>query len=71
MCGDSRAREICEYLNFPYHPELSDCVDFSKIYSSCDYSKLNLDYNSRLNDYIQFQKKNKVNYNPLKIHTTV
>lgn len=65
MNGDSRSREMCEYMNIPYHPELYGCGNVEKILSVCDYDKMNTEYNSKLVKFISFLKRNGFEYNPL------
>lgn len=62
---DSRAREMCEYMNIPYHPELANNGTLYDFWKIADYDKMNIEYNSKLDVYIDFLKKNGVEYNPL------
>lgn len=66
MNSDSRAREMCEYMNIPYYPELRLCRNVEEILTLCDYDKMNIEYNSKLQDYISFLKENGFIYQPLK-----
>lgn len=54
MNGDSRAREMCEYLNIPYHPELGRKSDPQVIYERCDYEKMNREYGQKWATYRDF-----------------
>ena len=54
MNRDSRAREMCEYLNIPYHPELGGESDPQVIYESCDYEKMNREYGQKWSVYRDF-----------------
>ena len=63
--GDSRAREMCEYMNIPYHPELANNGSLYDFWKISDYDKMNKEYNSKLDVFIDFLKKNGVEYNPL------
>ena len=63
--GDSRATEMCEYMNIPHHPELIGCRNIEKILNCCDYSKMNNEYNDKLDIFIDFLRKNDFNYNPI------
>ena len=54
MNSDSRAREMCEYLNIPYHPELGGESDPQVIYESCDYEKMNREYGQKWSVYRDF-----------------
>lgn len=65
MNRDSRSREMCEYMNIPHHPELFGCGDVEKILSVCDYDKMNAEYDSKLDKYVAFLKRNGFDYNPL------
>ena len=65
MNSDSRSREMCEYMNIPYHPELYRCGDVEKILSVCDYDKMNAEYDSKLDKYVSFLKHNGFEYSPL------
>lgn len=65
MNKDSRAREMCEYMNIPYHPELFGCRNVEKILSVCDYDKMNQHYNEKFDIFVEFLKNNNIQYNPL------
>lgn len=66
ICGDSRSREMCEYLNIPYHPEFRKESDLFKILQACEYEKMNKEYNSKLDDFILFLRTNGYDYNLIK-----
>jgi hypothetical protein len=55
---DSRAREMCELLKIPYHPELLNEPDVEKIYSACSYQGLNDHYPDLYERYVRFLSKN-------------
>jgi hypothetical protein len=63
--SDSRSKEMCEYMNIPYHPELVGCMDVRKILDVCDYEKMNAKYNEKLDLYIEFLTSNGIKYNPI------
>lgn len=69
MNGDSRSREMCEYMNIPHHPELYGCGDIEKIMAICDYEKMNTEYDRKLEKFIAFLKSNDFYYNPLNEQT--
>ena len=57
MNGDSRAREMCEYLNIPYHPELGGESDPQVVYEQCDYEKMNREYGQKWVAYRDFLRR--------------
>lgn len=65
MNSDSRSREMCEYMNIPYHPELFGCTDIKKILDECNYEQMNFKYNEKLDLFINFLADNGVTYNPI------
>lgn len=60
MNGDSRAREMCEYLNIPYFPELRNEKSIQKIYEMCDYEKMNREYDEKYKAFWSFMRRNGV-----------
>ena len=60
MNSDSRAREMCEYMNIPYHPELRYCKDIEKIIEICNYDKMNKEYNQKFDKFLSFLSENQV-----------
>lgn len=62
---DSRAREMCEYLNIPYLPDFIDTSDVKGIIENSDYEKMNNEYNAKLNTFISFIEANGFRYKPL------
>lgn len=69
MNSDSRSREMCEYMNIPYFPDLHSCKDITLIFDKCDYSKMNNEYDKKLNKFVSFLAENDFQYNPLKEQT--
>lgn len=65
MNKDSRAREMCEFMNIPYLPEMINKGDVKEIFMAADYNKMNEEYNYKLDCYISFLNRNGVNYNPV------
>lgn len=65
MNGDSRAREMCEYLNIPYLPQYLLSGDIEEIIANVDYTKMNNEYDDKLETFIAFLEKNGFNYNPV------
>jgi hypothetical protein len=65
MNGDSRSKEMCEYMNIPHHPELFGCKDVEKILSVCEYDQMNSQYNQKFDIYVDFLAKNGLKYNPI------
>ena len=57
MNGDSRAREMCEYLNIPYLPQFDACDDISQIFDSCDYAFTNRFYPEKYKRFEDFLSK--------------
>lgn len=62
---DARAREMCEYLNIPYRPDLINCSSMEELYDACNVDRLNTEYNDKLKKYIKFLKENGFSYNPI------
>ena len=54
--GDARAREMCTYLNIPYHPELvwQNFDEFKLFYESIDIMKINERYKYVYSRYCDF-----------------
>lgn len=58
MNRDSRAREMCEYLNIPYLPELAGADKVDEIYAQADYSRMNKEYGERYKTFKGFMHEN-------------
>ena len=58
--GDSRATEMCQFLNIPHNPSLKikSENDYLKIYEELDVSKLNDNYPTLYNNFVNFIHKN-------------
>ena len=58
--GDSRATEMCQFLNIPHNPNLKikSENDYLKIYEELDVSKLNDNYPILYNNFVDFIHKN-------------
>lgn len=55
MNKDSRAREMCEYLDIPYFPHFnSKNKRIEDIYDACDYDEMNKNYAKKYEVYKQF-----------------
>lgn len=65
MSGDSRAKEMCEFMNIPHHPELGYCKSLKRVIEKCSCEKMNREYNNLLDDFVSFLNKNGLCYNPL------
>ena len=65
--GDSRSREMCEFMNIPYHPNfpINSMEDVEQLYQLCDYSRMNAEYPSKLSRYEAFLNKNGLKYAPI------
>lgn len=62
---DSRAREMCEYLNIPYFSHVPEKNDIFDLIDSLDYSRLNTEYNKKWLTFVEFLKENEFEYNPI------
>ena len=60
MNGDSRAREMSEFLGIPWDPELLKEPDIEKIYDFCSYDEMNKKYLSLYDNFVEFLDKNNV-----------
>lgn len=69
--GDSRAREMCEYLRIPYHPEINEETDLIKLYDDLDIESLNNTYPALFKNYCEFLNKNNVPLNQEKINVKI
>lgn len=58
MNGDSRAREMCEYLDIPYLPELVNTDKTEEIFAKADYSRMNDAYAVRYAAFREFMRGN-------------
>lgn len=67
MNTDSRAREMCEYLNIPYLPGFIDSSDVKGIIENSDYTKMNKEYNAKLKTFASFIESNGFRYKPLPV----
>lgn len=56
--GDSRSQEMCEFLNIPRFPNLVLLEDIRRIYDICDYSRMNSEYNTLYENFINFLTAN-------------
>lgn len=56
--GDSRAREMCEFLHIPYFPHINENTDVLKLYEECDVDSINNNYPTLFNNFCDFIKKN-------------
>ncbi len=65
MNKDSRAREMCEYMNIPYFPELRFSKSVKCIFDSCDYQKMNAELNEKFDIFEKFLSLNGFEYKPL------
>lgn len=57
MNGDSRAREMSEFLHIPYRPDLACEPDLEKIYNECSYDDMNKNYPMLYDNFSSFLKK--------------
>ncbi len=52
--GDSRAREMCEFLRIPYLPQMSAEADVRKIFDAADFEPMNREYPRLFQNYREF-----------------
>lgn len=60
MNADSRAREMCEFLNIPYMPDLLHSADLAEIWARADYEKMNREYALKYQIFKSFMLSNGV-----------
>lgn len=58
MNGDSRAREMSEFLKIPYHPEFLHSNNVEEMYEACDCSELNKVYPALYDNFVDFLGEN-------------
>ncbi|MBQ2644458.1 polysaccharide pyruvyl transferase family protein [bacterium] len=60
MCcnGDSRAREMCEFLHIPYNPDIKSKDNILKVYEDIDISDVNNTYKKLYSNFAKFIKDN-------------
>lgn len=60
MCtnGDSRAREMCEFLHIPYYSKIDENTDVLELYKRVDIDKLNRNYPILFENFRDFILKN-------------
>ena len=60
MNGDSRAREMSEFLHIPYRPDLANEPDLEKIYNECSCDDMNKNYPTLYDNFSSFMKKHEL-----------
>lgn len=59
---DSRAREMCELMKIPYHPEFDENTDLIEVYRNLDLTELNSNYPKLYQNYENFLTQNNVEF---------